>query len=212
MRVLIACESSGTVREAFRARGHDAWSNDLLPADDGSHLHIQGDCRDAMRLGWDLIVMHPPCTALCVAGNRTYAPGGQMSPARRAAIRWTLDLWALAKRCAPCVAMENPVGVLPLRPTQYIHPWQHGHGETKKTGLWLHNLPPLLPTDVVAGRVQRVHLMSPGPLRWKLRSKTYDGIALAMAQQWDEKPQMPVPQYKQWDTAQKGENLDLLLY
>lgn len=185
MQVLIACESSGTVREAFRALGHDAWSNDLLPADDGSPHHIQGDCVAAIQSRqWDLIIMHPPCTALAVSGNRWYGKGMPRHNERLEAINWTVALFELAKQHAPRVAMENPVGVLPVPATQYIQPWQFGHGETKKTGLWLHNLPLLVPTNIVEGRQQRIWKLPPSADRWKIRSKTYQGIADAFAAQW----------------------------
>ena len=184
MRVLIACESSGKVREAFRKLGHDAWSNDLLPADDGSDFHIQGDCVEAIKREWDLIIMHPPCTALCVSGNRWYGRGMPKHQERLDSIKWTVELFELAKQYAPMVAMENPVGVLPMPATQYIQPWQFGHGETKKTGLWLHNLPPLVPSEIVEGRENRIHKMPPSADRWKKRSETYQGIADAFAAQW----------------------------
>lgn len=185
MKVLVACESSGAVREAFRALGHEAWSNDVLPADDESQYHIRGDCMDAiMSQHWGLIIMHPPCTALAVSGNRWYGKGMPRNLERIDAIRWTLKLFEWAKEHAPRVAMENPVGVLPIPATQYIQPWQFGHGETKKTGLWLHNLPLLTPTNVVEGREQRIWKLPPSADRWKLRSKTYQGIAQAMAEQW----------------------------
>ena len=189
MRVLIACESSGVVREAFRALGHAAWSCDLLPAEDGSPYHLQEDCVKAVRGGsvfavWDLIVMHPPCTAICVSGNRWYGSGMPKHAERIKAIQWTMELWELATRFCPRVAMENPVGVLPMKATQYVQPWQFGHGETKKTGLWLHGLDPLQPTNIVEGREQRVWKLGPSPDRSKIRSKTYEGIASAMASQW----------------------------
>lgn len=184
MRVLVACEFSGVVRDAFAARGHDAWSNDLLPSERPGN-HIEGDCGEAIRSRpWDLIVMHPPCTALAVSGNRWYGEGMPRNAERRKAIAWTELLWEDACNYAPRVCMENPVGVLPMRPTQYIQPWQFGHGETKKTGLWLHGLPPLQPTNVVEGREPRVHRMPPSDTRWMERSRTYQGIADAMADQW----------------------------
>ena len=183
MRVLIACEYSGRVREAYRERGHDAWSNDILPAD--SEFHFQGDCFDAIDARhWDLIIMHPPCTALCVSGNRYYGIGMAKHQERLEAIQWTTKLFEYAKSRAAHVAMENPVGVLPFKATQYIQPFLFGHGETKKTGLWLHNLPPLLPTNIVSGREQKIWKMGPSPERAKLRSLTYQGIADAMAEQW----------------------------
>lgn len=184
MRVLVACEYSGKVREAFRKLGHDTWSCDLLPADDGSEFHIQGDCVPVIMRGWDLIIMHPPCTALCVSGNRWYGRGMPKHQERIDSIEWTTGLFELAKQHAKSVAMENPVGVLPMKATQYIQPWQFGHGETKKTGLWLHNLKPLQPTDIVEGRENRIHKMTPSADRWKIRSETYQGIADAMAAQW----------------------------
>ena len=174
MRVLVACESSGVVREAFRELGHEAWSCDLLPAD---------DCIPVIKAGWDLIIMHPPCTAVAVSGNRWYGKGKPKHAERLASIEWTWALFELAKKHAPRVAMENPVGVLG-KATQYIQPWQFGHGETKKTGLWLHGLAPLKATEVVSGREQRVWKMGPSPDRWKERSKTFAGIGSAMAAQW----------------------------
>lgn len=184
MRVLVACEFSGTVRDAFAALGHDAWSNDVLECERGGQ-HLQGDCMDAIRSrAWDVIVMHPPCTALAVSGNRWYGIGRPMNAERLRAIDWTMGLWRLAVEHAPRVCMENPVGVLPVKATQYVQPWQFGHGETKRTGLWLHGLPPLMPTDVVDGRVARIHRMPPSPTRGLERSRTYPGIAAAMATQW----------------------------
>jgi hypothetical protein len=187
MNVLIGCETSGTVRSAFRKLNRNAISCDLLPADDGSEHHWQDDVRNAIvapSIQWDLIIMHPECTKLCVSGNRWYGKGKPKHSERIAAIEWTMNLWELAKQHATRVCMENPVGVLPLKATQFIQPWQFGHGETKKTGLWLHNLKPLQPTNIVDGRVQRIWKMAPSPDRWKIRSKTYQGIADAMAMQW----------------------------
>ena len=198
IRVLIACESSGVVREAFRALGHAAWSCDLLPTDDGSPYHLQEDCVKAVRGGsvfavWDLIVMHPPCTAICVSGNRWYGIGMPKHAERIEAIRWTMELWELATRFCPRVAMENPVGTLPMKATQYVQPWQFGHGEAKKTGLWLHGLPKLQPTNILplpgSGRWENQtpsgqNKLGPSTDRWKIRSKTYEGIASAMASQW----------------------------
>lgn len=185
MNVLIGCESSGTVREAFRKLGHEAWSNDILDADDGSPYHIKGDVYKAIESkGWDIIIMHPPCTALAVSGNRWYGRGMPKHDERITSIEWTVGLFNHAKNVCDKVVMENPVGVLPIKPTQYIQPWQFGHGETKKTGLWIHGLPALQETDVVAGREQRIWKLPPSADRWKLRSKTYQGIADAMALQW----------------------------
>jgi len=184
LRVLVACEFSGVVRESFRALGHDAWSCDLLPSDDGSQFHIQGDCIPVIKQGWDLIIMHPPCTALACSGNRWYGMGMPKHDERIEAMRWTMELWELAKAHAPRVCMENPVGVLPMKATQYVQPWQFGHGETKKTGLWLYGLRKLSPSKIVEGREQRVWKMAPSPDRWKDRSRTYEGIGLAMAETW----------------------------
>ena len=193
MKVLIACEYSGVVREAFRKRGHDAWSCDLLPADDGSQYHFEGDCWPIIAQGWDLIIMHPPCTALAVSGNAHYGTGKPKNHLRAEAIEWTLSLYDHAKQYAPRVAFENPVGVLPVKPTQYVQPYQFGHPESKKTGLWLHNLPPLTDTNTLP-KPERGYWdnqtpsgqnkLAPSADRWKIRSTTYQGIADAMAEQW----------------------------
>jgi site-specific DNA-cytosine methylase len=189
MRVLVACEYSGRVREAFRRRGHDAWSCDLLPAEDGSEFHFQCDVLDvpmgSVRYGerWDLMVAHPPCTHLSVSGARHFdekrADGRQ-----QVAIDFFLKL---ANLPIPRIAIENPICIMSSvwrEPDQIIQPWQFGHGETKATCLWLKGLPPLKPTNIVPGREPRIHRMSPGPDRWKERSRTYEGIAEAMAEQW----------------------------
>ena len=193
MKVLIACEYSGVVREAFRKRGHDAWSCDLLPADDGSQYHFEGDCWPIIAQDWDLIIMHPPCTALAVSGNAHYGTGKPKNHLRAEAIEWTLSLYDHAKQYAPRVAFENPVGVLPVKPTQYVQPYQFGHPESKKTGLWLHNLPPLTDTNTLP-KPERGYWdnqtpsgqnkLAPSADRWKIRSTTYQGIADAMAEQW----------------------------
>lgn len=179
MNVLVACEYSGVVRDAFLRLGHDAVSCDLLPTDSPGP-HYQGDVFDIINDGFDLMIAHPPCTALAVSGNRWYYNSQER-----------LDAVEFFKRFFDCdipkIAVENPVGVLSTlyrKPDQYIQPWQFGHGETKKTGLWLKNLPPLRPTNIVEGREQRVWKMGPSPDRWKERSKTYKGIADAMADQW----------------------------
>ena len=197
MKVLILCESSGTVREAFRSLGHDAWSSDILPADDGSPKHIQGDCVDVLEANerWDLIIMHPPCTALAVSGNATYAKGMPKHHKRLESIEWTTKLWKLATNICDHVCMENPVGVLPFKPTQYVQPWMFGHPESKKTGLWLHGLPKLEDTDNVKEvydslprrEQMRLHYLPPSAHRWKIRSKTFSGLAQAMAVQWSVK-------------------------
>ncbi len=195
-RILIACEFSGVVRRAFTERGYDAWSCDLLPAEDGSNRHIRCDVREILNDGWDLlIVAHPPCTRLCLSGVRWLhePPRGrtvdEMWRELDEAASLFSDLWnaPIPRRC-----IENPVMHRHARerirnyrqPAQYIQPWQFGHGETKRTGLWLHNLPPLRPTRIVDGRTPRVHRLPPSPERWKERSRTYPGIAAAMADQW----------------------------
>jgi len=182
MNVLVACEYSGRVREAFRKKGHRAWSCDLLPTEQGIH-HFQADVFSILnKFSWDLMIAHPPCTALCVSGNRWYAN----TQDRIDAIHFVERLW----NCGiPKVCIENPVGVLSTqsmlgKATQYIQPWQFGHGETKKTGLWLDGLAPLQPTNIVNGRDNRIHRMAPSKDRGKLRSLTYQGIADAMADQW----------------------------
>jgi hypothetical protein len=183
MRVLIACESSGAVRRAFRALGHDAWSCDLLPADDGSEHHIQGDALMAASMPWDLMVAHPPCTHLAVSGARWF-PEKRESGEQQEAIDFFLQL---ARAPIPRIAVENPVCIMSSvwrEPDQIIQPWQYGHGEVKATCLWLKGLPHLVPTNIVSGREPRVHIMPPGPDRWKERSRTLDGIAKAMASQW----------------------------
>lgn len=182
MRVLVACEFSGIVRDAFLAVGCDAVSCDLLDTERPGPHH-KGDVRDILGSGWDLMVAHPPCTHLAVSGARHFtakrADGRQ--DAALAFVRALLD--APIER----IALENPVSIISSRirkPDQVIQPWMFGHGETKATCLWLKNLPTLFATDVVDGRVQRVHRMPPSKSRWADRSRTYSGIAAAMATQW----------------------------
>lgn len=182
MRVLVACEFSGVVRDAFAAKGHDAWSCDLLPSERPGQ-HIQGDVRDALALGWDLMLAFPPCTHLAVSGARWFKDKQVEQYKAIEFVRMLLDQQPWIGR----VAIENPVGVLSTRlrrPDQIIQPWQFGHGETKATCLWLRGLPLLRPTQIVPGRRARVHRMAPGPNRWKERSRTLPGIAEAMAGQW----------------------------
>jgi len=180
MRVLIACEYSGTVRDAFRRLGHDAMSCDLLPTDvDGPHY--QGDVFDIINDGWDLMIAHPPCTHLAVSGARWFKDKQQEQAEALEFVRRLLD--APIER----ICLENPVSIISSRirkPDQCIQPWMFGHGETKKTCLWLKNLDKLVPTDVVDGRDQRIWKLPPTADRWKIRSKTYQGIADAMANQW----------------------------
>lgn len=188
MKILVACEFSGTVREAFRRRGHDAWSCDLLPAEDGSEFHLQCDALAAVHGSllsgsWDLMVAHPPCTHLAVSGSRWF-PEKRESGEQQDAIEFFLEL---ARAPIPRIAIENPVCIMSSvwrEPDQIIQPWQFGTGEVKATCLWLKGLPPLVPTKIVSGRHPRVHLMPPGPDRWKERSRTIPGIAEAMASQW----------------------------
>jgi len=182
MRVLVACEFSGVVRRAFRALGHDAYSCDLLAAECDSEFHIQGDVLDVIgSREWDLMIAHPPCTHLAVSGARWFKE-------KRDEQAQALDFFMkLVEAPIPRIAIENPIGVASTilgKPTQIIQPWQFGHGETKATCLWLYWLPPLKPTNVVEGREPRIHRMPPGPDRWKERSRTYEGIAKAMAEQW----------------------------
>lgn len=181
LSVLVACEYSGTVRDAFAAMGHDAWSCDILPTERPGQ-HYQGDVRDMLSgPKWDLLIAHPPCTHLAVSGARWFAE-------KRAEQQAALDFVARLM-CAPVphIAIENPVSVISSRirkPDQVIQPWQFGHGETKATCLWLKALPPLQATNIVEGREAKVHRMPPSPDRWKERSRTYAGIAAAMADQW----------------------------
>lgn len=180
MKVLVACEFSGIVRDAFIAHGHDAISCDLLPTERPGP-HYQGDVRDVLADGWDLMVAHPPCTYLAVSGARWFAQRRPQQAAALAFVRLLLDA------PIPRIALENPVSVISSqirRPDQIIQPWQFGHGETKATCLWLKNLPRLEPTRVVDGRAARVHRMPPSRDRWRERSRTLPGIAEAMAAQW----------------------------
>ncbi|WP_111732215.1 DNA cytosine methyltransferase [Roseovarius amoyensis] len=182
MRVLVACEYSGRVRDAFIARGHDAMSCDLLPTEQPGP-HYEGDVRDVLDYPWDLMVAHPPCTHLAVSGARHFEDKRQRG-LQQASVSFVM---MLAKADIPRIAIENPVSILSSvwrKPDQIIHPWQFGHGETKATCLWLKGLSPLQPTNVVDGRDDRIHKMPPGPDRWKERSRTYPGIAGAMAAQW----------------------------
>lgn len=187
MRVLIACEFSGIVREAFRRKGHDAWSCDLLPSEQESIYHVQGDVRRLLykEYRWDLLIAHPPCTHLAVSGARWFAGKREEQAAALDFVRLLLD--APIER----IALENPISIISSKirkPDQIIQPWQYGHGETKATCLWLKGLPRLQPTHIVEGRSDRIHKMPPGPDRWKERSRTYPGIAEAMASQWGNHP------------------------
>ena len=184
MRVLIACEFSGIVRDAFRARGHDAWSCDLLPCEVSGLFHMRGDVLDQLdgRHGrWDLMIAFPPCTHLAVSGARWFKD--KQAEQREAMAFFQRLTTAPVER----IAIENPIGIMSTRyrkPDQIIQPWQFGHGETKATCLWLKNLPKLVSTHIVEGRHAGVHREPSGPDRWRNRSRTYQGIADAMADQW----------------------------
>lgn len=180
LKVLVACEYSGTVREAFIAEGHDAISCDFL-ATEKPGPHYQGDVFDIINEGFDLMVGHPPCTHLAVSGARWFS---EKKEQQAEALDFVRRLMNVNIRH---IAIENPVSIISSqirKPDQIIQPWMFGHGETKATCLWLKNLPKLKPTNIVEGREQRVWLMPPGPDRWKERSRTFEGIAKAMADQW----------------------------
>jgi site-specific DNA-cytosine methylase len=182
MRVLVACEYSGRVRDAFRRHGHEAMSCDLLPTEEPGPHH-QGPVEEVLHAGWDLMVAHPPCTDLAISGSRWLAQ--KQADGRTDAALSFVRLLMAAPIDRWCI--ENPVSLISSRirkPDQIIQPWQFGHGETKATCLWLKNLPRLKPTCCVDGRDGRVWLMPPGPERWKERSRTYEGVAQAMAEQW----------------------------
>ena len=181
MRILIGCEYSGRVREAFRKLGHDAFSCDLLESEDESPFHIQGDVLSLLTDGWDLAIFHPPCTHLAVSGSRWFKDKVKEQAEALVFVQTLMDA------PIPKIAIENPISVISSRirkPDQIIQPWQFGHGETKATCLWLKGLPKLAPTNLVDGRKPRVHHMPPSPTRWKERSRTYEGVAHAMAAQW----------------------------
>lgn len=194
LRVLIACEFSGTVRDAFAARGHDAWSCDILPTERPGQ-HIVGDVLDVIGGGWDLMVAHPPCTYLANSGAKHLYLGmkkeGGPCPYRWARMREGAAFFrALWTAPIPRVAIENPVmmghakALIGAEQSQSFQPYEFGHGEVKRTCLWLRGLPKLHPTQIVEGREARVHKMAPSPDRWKERSRTFPGIAAAMAEQW----------------------------
>lgn len=184
MKVLVACEFSGRVRDAFIARGHDAVSCDLIPSEvPGPHL--LGDVREWFCENWDLLIAHPPCDHLAVSGARWF-PEKRADGRQQAAISFFMDM---VRAPVDRIAIENPIGIMSSlyrKPDQIIQPWQFGHGETKATCLWLKNLPRLVPSCIVAGRSGRIHREPPSPDRWKNRSRTYPGIASAMAEQFAE--------------------------
>ena len=181
MRVLVACEYSGRVRDAFRSRGHDAWSCDLLECEVDPRWHYQAPVEEVLGRGWDLMIAHPPCTHLAVSGSRHFHRKQREQAEALDFVRLLMD------SPIPRWCIENPVSIISSAirpPDQIIQPWQFGHGETKATCLWLQNLPRLRSTDVVEGREPRVHMMPPGPNRWKERSRTFEGVADAMGEQW----------------------------
>ena len=178
--MLVACEFSGRVRDAFIAKGHDAISCDFLETESPGPHHI-GSVIELLGDGFDMMIAHPPCTHLAASGSRWFK--NKIEEQKQA-----LDFVRILMNTEiPLIAIENPIGVISSRirkPDQIIHPWMFGHGETKATGLWLKGLKKLIPTNLVDGRVAKVHRMPPGPDRWKNRSRTYTGIAQAMADQW----------------------------
>jgi hypothetical protein len=192
MKVLVGCEFSGIVRDAFAARGHDAWSADLLPTERPGKHYI-GDVLNFLDEGWDMAIFHPPCTYLTISANKWLKDqparksgalvGADRRQAREEAIEFFMKLYNAP---IPRIAIENPIGCMNTRLTkpQIIQPWMFGHNETKATCLWLKELPALIPTNIVDGREQRLHYLPPSKDRWKLRSLTYPGIAKAMASQW----------------------------
>lgn len=216
MRILVACEFSGTVRRAFREKGHDAWSCDLLPSDDDSHFHIQADVKEALYDRWDRVIAHPPCDYLTISAEWAYTDGPYhqkvkpetlVGPNRRAARDEAVEFFRMFLECgAEQIAIENPIGCISSRickPTQVIQPHWFGEDASKSTCLWLKGLPPLKPTEHFPPRIVEhpkgsgkmvkrwsnqtdsgQNNLSPGPNRWKLRSKTFSGIAKAMAEQW----------------------------
>lgn len=192
MRVLVACEFSGIVRDAFIEAGHQAVSCDLIESESDKGPHIQGDVREILHLSmWDMMIAHPPCTYLANSGVRwLHEKRGRWSKMEDAALFFK----ALLEAEIPHICVENPIihkyaaEIIGRRQNQIIQPWQYGHGETKAICLWLKNLPQLKPTNVVDGRAPRVHYESPSPNRWKNRSRFYTGIAQAMASQWTPKP------------------------
>ena len=180
MKVIVACEFSGTVRDAFLASGHDAISCDLLPTKTPGP-HIQGDIRNVDLTPFDLLIAHPPCTHLAVSGSRWFSIKKQEQAEALELVRWFMQ--APVQR----IAIENPVGIISTflrKPDQIIQPYEYGHGELKTTCLWLKHLPLLQPTHIVEGREQKMWRLPPTEDRWKQRSKTYTGIAKAMAMQW----------------------------
>lgn len=183
MKILVACEFSGIVRDAFVKKGHEVWSCDLLDTEIPGN-HYKGDVFDILYFDWDMMLAFPPCTNLAVSGARWFKEKWRDGRIQESLnfVRKLLNVKHIKKIC-----LENPVGLISTyirKPDQYIQPYEFGHGETKKTGLWLKNLPKLVPTNIVSERKPRVHYESPGVDRWKNRSRFYEGIAVAMAEQW----------------------------
>jgi hypothetical protein len=182
LNVLIACEFSGVVRDEFHKKGHNAWSCDFLDSEIPGQ-HYTGDISTLLNLGWDLMIAFPPCTHLCSSGARWFKKKRE-DGRQQDAIEFFMKL---INSDIPKIAVENPIGIMSTiykKPDQIIQPWQFGHGETKATCLWLKNLPLLQPTNIVLGRENRIWKMGPSPLRSKNRSRTYYGVAKAMAEQW----------------------------
>ena len=187
--VLIGCEESGVITSAFRNRGVQAYSCDLLPTRGNTEWHFQDDIMNIIPARyWELIILHPDCTKMAVSGNRWYGSGMPRHNERTESIQWTVRLWELTKQHSKRAALENPVSVifqhLEYDKLQYVQPWMFGHGETKRTGFALHNLPELKPTNIVDGRDQRIWKMPPSKNRKRDRSQTYTGIANAIAEHW----------------------------
>jgi site-specific DNA-cytosine methylase len=182
-KILIACEYSAVIRDAFRNLGFDAYSCDILPTEGDTAFHIQQDVCSILNYGWDLMIANPPCTHLAVSGARHFA-AKRADGRQQAALSF---VQTLLDADIPHIALENPVSIISShirKPDQIIQPWQFGHGETKATCLWLKNLPLLEPTNIVPGRLNRIHRMPPSPTRGKERSRTFAGIAAAMSSQW----------------------------
>ena len=185
--ILIACEESQVITKEFRNAGFEAYSCDLLPTRGNAEWHYQQDVMEVIPTKqWDLIILHPDCTSMAVSGNRWYGKNMPMNEKRLAQIQWTLKLWNLAKKHSKHAALENPVSVIfkHIPNVFYLQPYEHGHGETKKTGFALHNLNPIKPSNIVEGREQRIWKMPPGVNRKRDRSETYPGIAKAIVAQW----------------------------
>lgn len=204
MRVLIACEFSGIVREAFIKNGHDAWSCDLLDTEiEGNHYKC--DIREVLNSGWDLMIAHPPCTHLAVSGARWFKDKKNEQLEALNFVKMLMN--ATIQR----IAIENPISIISSKirkPDQIIQPYQFGHGETKATCLWLKGLPKLKPANIVEGRENRIHKMPPSEHRWKDRSRTFTGIADAMANQWGGENNSKIKKYQE---DLEKEKFDLLI-